>query len=95
MNTDSNCSLASDVIAPHFALRSANQIADSHSWTEIAEQAVTLSTRLSNLDNYCNCSRCNALRGAYVKARHISSAITLAEAQAVAREIVAILEPYQ
>jgi hypothetical protein len=95
MNTASHCSLASDVIAPHFALRSAHRIADSHSWAQITEQAVALSSRLAILDDYCNCSRCNALRRAYVKARHISSAITLAEAQAVAREIVTILEPYQ
>ena len=95
MKIDSNCSLVSDVIAPHVALRSAHRIAASHSWAQISEQAVTLSLRLSNLDDYCNCSRCNALHRAYVKARHISSAITLAEAQAVAREIVTILEPYQ
>ena len=70
-------------------------IADSHSWGQISEEAVTLSSRLAMLGEYCNCSRCRALRLVRSKARHICSAITLGEAQAVAREIIAILEPHQ
>ncbi|MBL7115021.1 MAG: hypothetical protein ISS35_04580 [Kiritimatiellae bacterium] len=60
----------------------------------MSEHATQITLILSALDDYCNCEQCTALRQAYTKARHICSAITLAEAHATAHEIVAILNPF-